>query len=50
LHQFRRAVAGDQEPFGIGGMAQADMAEGVEDALIGKDAIGAPTARALPPP
>jgi hypothetical protein len=40
LHQFRRAVARDQEPLGIGGMAQADMAEGVEDALIGKDAIG----------
>ena len=25
---------------GIGRMAQADMAEGVEDALIGEDAIG----------
>ena len=40
LHQLRRAMARDQEMLGVLGVAQAHMAEGVEHALIGEDAIG----------
>src|SRR5262249_61871316 len=39
-HQLRRAVPGNEEATGIGRVAHADMAERVDDALMGEDAVG----------
>ena len=40
LDQQRRARARQQVAVRIGGMAHADMAEGIDHALVGQDAVG----------
>ena len=39
-HQFGRARARQQIGVRVVGMAHADMAEGVDDAFVGDDAVG----------
>src|SRR6185312_2089142 len=38
--QLRRAMPGNEKAIGIGRVAHADVAEGIDDALMREDAVG----------